>query len=222
MSENIDLNMEYNSQREKLIIPEYGRNVQKLINYAKTIEDLEVRQVFVEGVVDLMQQMHPQNRNIEDYRERLWKHAFRIGRYDLGVKPPSGILPVPEDERKKPEQVSYPQREAKYRHYGNNVQRMIKRALEMEPGPIRDGFVTVIGSYMKLAYRTWNREHYVSDEFIKNDLATLSNGALTLADEISLDNLSYANRRRKRYSNGDRNNNGSSHHKGRHKGKRRR
>lgn len=215
---NKDAELEYNSQREKLIIPEYGRNVQKLINHARAIEDPELRQAFVERVVDLMMQMHPQNRNIDDYREKLWKHAFRIGRYEISVKPPNGIIPTQEDEMKRPEKVDYPQKEARYRHYGHNVQKLIKKALSMEPGPIRDGFVSVIGSYMKLAYRTWNKEHYVSDEIIKNDLSTLSNGALTLSDDTSLDNLSNANRRRKRSN--DSRNNGHHHHKGRHKGRR--
>ncbi|MCB9266617.1 MAG: DUF4290 domain-containing protein, partial [Lewinellaceae bacterium] len=182
--------MEYNSAREDLIIPEYGRNVQKLINHAKTIEDPAFRQKFVEAVVDLMQQMHPQSRNIDDYRDRLWKHVFRIAKYELDVTPPSGQKPRPEDSRKRPEKVDYPVMEAKFRHYGHNVQQLIKKALSMPEGPKRDGFVAVIGSYMKLAYRTWNKEHYVSDDIIKGDLESLSNGQLSLDDNASIDHLS--------------------------------
>ena len=193
-----EIDMEYNSQRENLIIPEYGRNVQKLINYAKTIEDREKRQAFVERIIDLMLQMHPQNRNLEDQREKLWRHIFRIAQYELDVTNPEGKTPSAEDGYKRPEKVAYPVVEARFRHYGNNVQKLIKKALSMEPGPVRDGFVTVIGSYMKLAYRTWNKEHYVSDDIIKSDLATLSEGQLSLADNISLDNLSQPSRRRKR------------------------
>ncbi len=199
MSDLITDGMEYNSAREDLIIPEYGRNVQKLINYAKTIEDPDYRQKFVESVVDLMQQMHPQSRNIDDYRDRLWKHVFRIAKYELDVIPPSGKKPSPEDSRKRPEKVDYPVMEAKFRHYGHNVQQLIKKALSMPEGPKRDGFVAVIGSYMKLAYRTWNKEHYVSDDVIKTDLESLSNGELTLDDSASIDQLS-SSRRRKRAS----------------------
>ena len=184
-----EIDMEYNSQRELLIIPEYGRNIQKLIKYAKTIEKKELRQAFVEKVIGLMTQMHPQNRNLEDQREKLWRHVFRIAGFDLEVTPPDGQSPDLEDMYKKPERIGYPSTEARFRHYGNNVQKLIKKALSMEPGPIRDGFVTVIGSYMKLAYRTWNKEHYISDEIIKNDLATLSEGALTMDDDISIENL---------------------------------
>lgn len=212
--ESFDL--EYNSARENLVIPEYGRNVQKLIDHAKTIEDLEFRQAFVEKIVDLMQQMHPQSRNMDDYREKLWKHVFRIAEYDLGVTPPDGLEIKKSEIEKRPEMIDYPEFEAKYRHYGHNVQRLIKKALSMEPGPKKDGFVGVIGSYMKLAYRTWNKEHYVSDDIIKSDLESLSNGMLSLKDSVSIDNLSNSNRRRKRPSSS---NNGG--HKGRGRSRKR-
>lgn len=192
------LNMVYNSSREKLIIPEYGRNVQKLVDYAKKIEDDEYRQVFVERIVDLMMQMHPQNKNLDDYREKLWKHVFRISSYDLNVNAPNGKQPQPEDRLKKPQKVEYPSSQAKFRHYGNNVQQLIAKAQDMDEGGKKSGFVGVIASYMKLAYRTWNKEHYVSDEVIKNDLETLSEGSLEVDDNASLDNLTNANRRRKR------------------------
>ena len=212
MSNLITDGMEYNSARENLIIPEYGRNVQKLINHAKTIEDPALRQKFVEALVDLMQQMHPQSRNIDDYRDRLWKHVFRIAKYELDVVPPNGNKPDPEDSKKRPDKVGYPVVEAKFRHYGHNVQQLIKKALSMDPGPKRDGFVAVIGSYMKLAYRTWNKEHYVSDDVIRENLETLSNGQLTLDDSAPIDNLSGYGRRRKRPSssrdNGGSRNNG--------------
>ncbi len=183
-------NMEYNSSRENLAIPEYGRHVQNLVNYAKTIEDPEYRQALVERILDLMMQMHPQNKIMDDYKEKLWKHLFRIANYELDVKVPGGHAPTKEEAEKKPEKIPYPASEARYRHYGNNVQRLIKKALEMEEGPVRDGFVATIGSYMKLAYRTWNKEHYVSDEVIKNDLETLSGGKLTMDDDASIENLS--------------------------------
>lgn len=192
--------LEYNSARETLIIPEYGRNVQKLVDHAKAIENKEERQAFVEKVIELMMQMHPQNRNLDDYRAKLWKHIFKISNYDLDVLNPDGVKLLEGELEKKPERIEYPHFEARFRHYGHNVQRLIKKALSMPEGPVKDGFVAVIGSYMKLAYRTWNKEHYVSDDIIKNDLENLSSGALTLADNISIDNLTNANRRRKKSS----------------------
>lgn len=180
--------MEYNSERDNLIIPEYGRHVQNLVEEAKQIEDPKEKQVFVERIVDLMMQIHPQSRNIEDYVDKLWKHLFRISEYDLeGVMPPNGELPTAEAAAKRPEMINYPEQEARFRHYGHNVQHLIKKALEMPEGPKRDGFVAVIASYMKLAYRTWNKEHFVSDEVVKSDLESLSNGKLVLREELMQD-----------------------------------
>ena len=182
--------MTYNSAKDTLIIPEYGRHVQLLVDHAKTIEDPVLRQRLAERIIRLMMQMVPQNRNIEDYRGKLWRHLFRIAKNELNVSPPDDIkMPTEVSGKFTPDHVGYPASEARYRHYGHNVQTMIKKAIAMEEGPKRDGFVAAIAAYMKLAYKTWNREHYVSDDVIKADLKTLSNGALVLPDEQSLENL---------------------------------
>jgi hypothetical protein len=188
--------LQYNTGLEELIMPEYGRNVQQLVRHAQTIKDHQYRQAFCEQIVDLIQQLYPQSKNIDDYREKLWKHLFHIAKYNLEAYTPSGEVPRPEDAKKKPERVPYPLQDTRFRHYGNNVQVLIRRALDMEPGAIKDGFVQAIGSYMKLAYKTWNKEHFVSDEIIKNDLAILSANKLSLEDASSIDNLANANKNR--------------------------
>ena len=127
--------MEYNSSRELLVIPEYGRHVQGMVRHARTIENPEERQVFVEQVVKLIMQMHPQNKNLDDYRDKMWKHVFRIAEYDLDVMPPNGDVPTEEDRKKRPKQVEYPVKGTKYKHYGHNVLTLIAKAKEMEPGP---------------------------------------------------------------------------------------
>jgi hypothetical protein len=189
----IDWSDEYNSSQSQITITEYGRNVQKLVEHAKSIANPAERQAFAERIIWLMQQISPQSRNVEDYREKLWKHLFRIADYGLEVSPPEGIVVKPEDAKKHPEKVPYPESQAQFRHYGHNVQRMIQQALEMPEGPKRDGFIAVIGAYMKLAYKTWNREHYVSDEVIKSDLANLSGGQIVIDDAVSLDDLAAPN-----------------------------
>ncbi len=193
--------MEYNSKREELIIPEYGRHVQSLIRHARTIEDRNERQEFVEHVMGLMMQMHPQNRNLEDYKDKLWRHVFQIAEYNLDVTPPNGLNIQPGDHRKRPDRVGYPPKDTRFRHYGNNVQKLIAKAIEMNEGNKKDGFVHVIGSYMKLAYKTWNREHYVSDDIILEGLSKLSDGKLQMVDDVSLDNLSRGNVRQQRNNN---------------------
>jgi hypothetical protein len=195
-------NMEYNSQKDYLEIPEYGRNIQMLIKHAVTIEDPEYRQAFIEEIVELMLQMSPHNRNYDEQRMKLWQHVFRITDYKIDVMPPNGEKPEPSNRYKKPEKVNYSAITATYRHYGHNVQKLIKKALELEDGPKRDGFVSVIGSYMKLAYKTWIKEHYVSDDIIKTDLEKLSGGKLKIPDGVFLDNLVPAKRHKKRSSSG--------------------
>ena len=187
------LDLEYNSSRDKLRIPEYGRHVQNMVRHARTIEDDAMRQQFIETVVDLIMQMHPQNRNLEDYRDKMWKHVFRIAEYDLEVMPPNGEIPTYEGRRKKPDPIPYPINNPKFRHYGHNVLKLIAKAIEMPDGEKKEGFVRVIGSYMKLAYKTWNREHFVSDELILEDLGTLSNGELSIQGHAFLDDLTRSN-----------------------------
>ena len=204
--------MEYNSQKEDIIIPEYGRNVQLLVAEAKKKEDAEERQAFAERIVHLMSLLNPNSKGLEDYREKLWNHLFRIAEFDLDVQVPEDITVRPEDSYVKPDPLDYPATKKEFRHYGHYVQHMIDKASDMEAGEKRDGFVSLIGSYMKMAYRTWNREHFVSDELIKADLKTLSNGKLELPEDGSLELLASATsgngRNRRIPANTDRNGGG--------------
>jgi len=178
-------NMEYNSQKENLTIPEYGRNIQQLVKHALTIEDREERQNFVERIIKLMMQMHPQNKNMEDYKEKLWRHVFRISDFQIDVDPVEGMeVPTQDNSYTKPDTLGYPDAGAKFRHYGKNVERMIAKALEMEDLEKQGHYAAVIGNYMKLAYRTWSIEHYVSDEVIVQDLEALSEGKLILSTSL--------------------------------------
>jgi hypothetical protein len=179
--------MDYNTAKGDIVIPEYGRNIQLLIEHAKTIEDKAERQVFIETVVDLMQRLHPQTRNVEDYIAKLWSHVFRIADYELDVDPPCEILSR-EEVYKRPEQLPYPTNYVKYRHYGKNVQEMIRKAAAMEDDEMQEEYVQVIGSYMKMAYKTWNREN-VSDEMIRKNLVKISDGELELEEDTNIDGL---------------------------------
>lgn len=179
--------MEYNSQKTNLTIPEYGRHIQNMIVYAKTIEDRKYRQIFVENLIDLMHQMNPQEKNLLDYKPKLWNHIMHIAGYELDVDVPEGI-DISEKKDIKREKLNYPNYENKYRHYGNNVIKLIDKAIAMEEGPDKDEFVRIIASYMKTAYRTWNREHYVSDEIVKADLVSVSKGNLKISESAIIDN----------------------------------
>ena len=182
--------MEYNSQREDLIIPEYGRNVQKMVEFATTIDDAEQRQLFTEMIVNLMMQMQPQGKNVNrEYKEKLWNHVLMISKYKLEVDVPDGIEIVRSEEKKKPPRLEYPAEEMKYRHYGHNIKVLLEKAHTVEDPDKQAALLSVVGSYMKLAYKTWNKEHYVNDEMIKNDLMSMTSGSVKIPEDISLDFL---------------------------------
>lgn len=190
--------MNYNTTKEDIVIAEYGRNIQELIQHAKTIEDAEHRQVYIEEVVNLMQQLHPQAKNVDDYIAKLWSHVFRIADYDLDVTPPCEILPK-EELYKRPEMIPYPSKEVRYRHYGKNVQEMVKKAAAMEDEDIQEEYVKVIGSYMKMAFQTWNHSD-VTDKLIRRDLNKISKGELELDEDTDIDGLVRTVRKARRTS----------------------
>lgn len=181
------LSLEYNSTRETLLYSEYGRNVQKLISHAKTIQDRQERQLFVEAIIEMIYQMNPISKNVNEYRLKLWRHVFKMANYDLDVTTPNGEIPTEEDNKLKPETVRYPQNEFNWRHYGHNIRLMIDKALKMEEGPIKKGFVETILAYMKLSYRTWNKEHFVSDDIIISDLGVMSGHKLKIEDDHTIE-----------------------------------
>jgi hypothetical protein len=186
-----NLDIEYNTERPDIQFPEYGRSLQEMIQHAKSIESRPLRQKTVEYIVSLMFQLGPQgHRNMDDYREKLWNHVFAVSNYELDVTLPPGINIRREEDRARPEPLGYPNSATRMRHYGNSIPALIKKAIEMPDGPKKEGFVEVIASYMKLAYKTWNKEHYVSDDVVKDDLEIISDGQLSLHEgHDSLDKL---------------------------------
>jgi len=180
-------NLIYNSQKEHLIISEYGRNVHNLINHAKGIENDEERQAFAESIVDLMHQMNPSQRTNLDYKDKLWRHLFRIADFDIKVKTHNGEVLTAEDAIHKPKPLEYPANQKKFRQYGQLVKDLIMKAVETEDEEKKDEFVMIIASYMKLAYKTWNQLHYVSDEMIKEDIKNLSEGKLIIPEDKTIE-----------------------------------
>ncbi len=176
--------MEYNTSKERLVIPEYGRNVQNLVNYAMTVEDRERRNKIARYIIELMAQINPQYKSVEEYRRKLWDHLFYISDFKLDVDSPYP-KPNPEDLIKtfrNTGRMSYPPRTKRNRHYGRNIEIMIKRAIEMEDEEKKKAYTKIIANYMKLAYANWTRES-VTDDIILNDINKMSGGLLKLEGE---------------------------------------
>jgi hypothetical protein len=183
------MNLEYNSNREKLTISEYGRHVQNLVQHAMTIEDAIQRQLFVEMIINLMYQIVPSARQSREVTERLWNHVLRIADYKLDVTPPEDIVIVTKEKRRKPDMLAYPKTNLKHRSYGYYVEQLIEKGKEAEDEESRKAFANVIGSYMKMATRNWGHEQSVNDEVIKNDLRRISDKVLSLDESDQLDYL---------------------------------
>jgi hypothetical protein len=176
--------MEYNTQRSKIIISEYGRNIQKMIDHAITIEDRTQRNLIAQNIVKVMGQVNSQYKDSEDFIEKLWDHLFIMSDYKLDVDPPFHI-PEKEKIQEKPKKVEYPDKNIKYRHYGHAIQRFITKASKMEEGEEKDSFTYYIANMMKKNFLLYNRET-VDDELIHKHLEELSNGELKIRDEYQL------------------------------------
>jgi hypothetical protein len=193
--------MEYNSEREDLTISEYGRSVQDLVNYAKKIENVEEKQAYFDEIVELIMRMKVEGKKSSEYKEKIWRHLFKIANYEIdGVVMPNGEIPKPKEENFKPPRLDYPTSEKRFRHYGHNIQSLIKEAIAMEEGPKKDEFVRVIASFMKLAYKTWSPEHYMNEDMIRLDLQTMSEGKLSVDPDVDLDSVSVNQIKKKKKS----------------------
>ena len=168
--------MEYNTTRNELVMLEYGRHVQKMIEHLLTIEDPERRQTNSKAVIELMGFLNPHLKNVEDFRHKLWDHLFLISDFKLEVKSPYPI-PTRETLKAKPKPLKYPKRYPKYSHLGKNMELITEKALKENNPEKRLGFANAIAYYMKLAYNNWHKE-LVHDDAIQSELSNITNGQL--------------------------------------------
>jgi len=168
--------MEYNTTRNHLVIREYGRHIQKMVDHLLTIEDRERRQRQAQVVIELMGVLNPHLKNVEDFRHKLWDHLFLISDFKLDVDSPYPV-PTAEKLRRKPDPLPYPKRYPKYSHLGKNLEIVIKKALDEENPEKRQGFANAIAYYMKLAYNNWHKDQ-VHDDAIQQELTNLTKGQL--------------------------------------------
>jgi len=168
--------MEYNTTRNYLVIREYGRHIQKMVEYIQTIEDPEKRQRNAQVVIELMGVLNPHLKNVEDFRHKLWDHLFLISDFKLDVKSPYPI-PTREKLKTKPEPLPYPKRYPKFSHLGKNLELIINKALDEPNEEKRQGFANAIAYYMKLAYSNWHKD-MVHDDAIQSELTNITQGQL--------------------------------------------
>ncbi len=177
---NLNDQMEYNTDRNYLGMKEYGRHVQKMVEYLLTIEDREKRQQQAQAVIELMGFLNPHLKNVEDFRHKLWDHLFFISDFKLEVDSP---YPIPQKEtyKQKPDPIPYPKRHPKYAHLGKNLEVVIDKALKEEDPEKKAGFAHAIAYYMKLAYSNWHKE-LVHDDSIRSELNSITGGELEFSN----------------------------------------
>ena len=176
--------MDYNSGLPHLILPEYGRNIQRMVDFAVSVQDRDERNKVAQAIIAVMGQLNPHLRDVTDFKHKLWDHLFIISDFKLDVDSP---YPKPTRETfiTKPEQIKYPSGKIRYKPYGKIVEAIIEKAKEYPEGEEKDYLVEVVANLLKKSYLTWNRDS-VSDEVILNHLEELSEGTLKLKDVSKL------------------------------------
>tara|TARA_Y100000815_G_scaffold98141_1_gene86867 strand:+ start:7754 stop:8383 length:630 start_codon:yes stop_codon:yes gene_type:complete len=171
-------NIEYNTERPHLIIPEYGRHIQKMVDHAVSLEDKEARNRCANSIIAVMGNLNPHLRDVPDFQHKLWDQLFIISDFKLDVDSP---FPKPSREElaERPQHMGYPQNFPKYRFYGNNIKRMIDVANSWEAGDKKEGLILTIANHMKKSFLNWNKDT-VEDDVIFQHLYELSEGKINL------------------------------------------
>ena len=193
-------NLEYNTVREDLIIPEYGRHIQKMINYASSRENKEERNKLANSIISVMGNLQPHLRDVSDFQHKLWDQLFIMSDFKLDADSPFE-KPSKEVLNAKPEPLSYPQNFPKYRFYGNNIKIMIDEAVKWDDGEMKEALVLTIANHMKKCFLNWNKDS-VKDQVIFDHLYELSDSKIDIRDskEELLDSALLV-RSKKRFSN---------------------
>lgn len=179
---------EYNTQRSNIILKEYGRNVQKLVDYIRTVPDKEKRTAMAYTLIDLIKQLNPAVKDQPENPQRMWDDLYIIADFNLDIDAP--YPPPPLDTlNKKPMKMLYPQSEVRFKHYGKNIESLVREALKKDTPEEREEAVIYLGKLMKTFYSAWNKET-LDDSVILKDIKNMSEGKLTMnLDKIREDNL---------------------------------
>lgn len=170
--------MQYNTLRKNLIIPEYGRHIQRMVDYCKNIKDRKERNDFAQAIISVMGNLNTHLRDVADFQHKLWDQLFIMADFDLDVDSPFPI-PTREEMNSKPNHIAYPSHLRKYRYYGKNLRKMIEVANQWEEGDKKLGLVKAIANQMKKSYLLWNKET-VEDDVIYKELKEISGNKIDM------------------------------------------
>lgn len=178
------MNYDYNTSRKKLVLPEYGRHIQKMVDHAKTIKDTEERNKAAKTIISIMGNMNPHLRDISDFKHKLWDHLALMSDFEMNIDSPYE-MPARETLTAKPKKIQYMSGKIRFLHYGRIIQNMIDAAVEMEEGSEKERLTMLIANHMKKSFLTWNRNQ-VTDEIIFSDIRQLSGGKISIQPDVKL------------------------------------
>lgn len=173
--------MRYNTEEKKLILPEYGRNIQNMVDFCLAIENREERKHCADAIINIMGNMFPHLRDVNDFKHILWDHLAIMSDFRLDIDYPYEIIKK-EDLNTRPPHIPYNNQQIRYRHYGKTMEHLIGKATELEEGKRKDHLVKLLANHMKKSFMTWNKDS-VDDRKILKDLAELSRGRIVLNEE---------------------------------------
>ncbi len=177
--------LSYNTERKQIIISEYGRNIQEMIQKLSEIEDRKTRTDAANFIISIMAQMNPQVKESNDWQHKLWDHLYIISDSKLDIDSPFEP-PVLEVQQTKPQHIDYQVNDIRYGHYGQYMVKMIEAASKEENEEVRLALAYSIANQMKRNYLEWNNRSVVNDQVIIDDLKKISEGRLVLPDDAKL------------------------------------
>jgi hypothetical protein len=191
------MDYDYNSCRPRLILPEYGRNMQKMVDHILSIEDPVERNRLAQAIITIMGNMNPHLRDINDFKHKLWDHLALMSDFKLDIDYPYDV-PRPEEFVEKPRRVPYNTNQIRFRHYGKIIERLIEEAIKLPEGDDKEALIKLIGNQMKKSYLAWNRDS-VTDAIIGADLEELSGKKIKLKEGVKLSDQKDFQKQKKKF-----------------------
>lgn len=170
--------LDYNTQRERLILPAYGRDIQSMVDHAMTLATKEERQKYAEHIIEVMERMVPQNKETPDYKRRLWDHLAIMSNFKLDIDYPYDVSQA-RSMQGKPQPLGYPMTAIEVRHYGRMVIEMLEKLKTMDAGDERDELTRRVANQMRRDLRQWGHGSN-DDERVAADIKRYTDGKVTI------------------------------------------
>lgn len=179
--------MDYNTQREQLKLPDYGRNIQKMVNYCATIRDRKKRTQVAHAIVEIMGNMNPHLRDVPDFKHKLWDHLAIMSQFSLDIDWPYKLVNK-QVLYAKPENIPYSTERIKFKHYGKHLQAFINEIIKIEDPKEKRALLEIVANHMKLLFVTWKGEQ-VPDHIILSEIDVLANGKIDIPGDLKLNEV---------------------------------